>query len=133
MEKNAIVNILKSKNIRVTENRILILTCLSDDTHFHTVKQISKHVGSLNTKSIYNNIKILVSKGLIDTYSFDGISKYAINDHYKDEHNVVHIIDKEQNASHITIDKKIISSIKKEVIKNGYDPSSVKIFVNIKK
>ena len=133
MENKTIEDILKNSNIRVTKNRIAILSCLADEVHFHTVKEISKHVKDLNVKSIYNNIKILISEGLVDTYSFNGISKYAINDNFKDNHNAIHLVDNNSNVSHINISEKIINDIKNKVKKEGYNPSSVKIFVNIKK
>ena len=124
--------LLLDKNIKVTKNRIAILDCLADDTHFHTVKEIIEHVGGLNSKSVYNNIKILIEAGLVDTYSFGGISKYALNDHFKDLHDVAHIVNA-GNVKHININPKTIKSIKKQVKAEGYEPNSVNIFINIKK
>jgi len=72
-----ITNILKERKLSITDNRIKIIECLNDvDHHFHAISDISAHTG-LNTKSIYNNIKILISHGLVDSISIGGVVKYA--------------------------------------------------------
>lgn len=133
MEKNKLENILKEYNIRKTDNRIAILNCLADEKHFHTVAEIVEHLKTINTKSVYNNIKVLINAGIVDTYSFGGISKYAINDHFKDKHNVAHIVNEAGDVSHVNIPSDIVKKIKNEAVKAGLEPSSVNIFINIKK
>lgn len=133
MEKNKLENILKEYNIRKTDNRLAILNCLADETHFHTVGEIVDHLKTINIKSVYNNIKVLINAGIVDTYSFGGISKYAINDHFKDNHNSAHIVNDNGDVSHINISPDIIKKIKSEASKAGVEASSVNIFINIKK
>jgi len=72
-----ITKILKDRDISVTKNRIEIIKCLNDGhVHFHVISEISKHT-NLNTKSIYNNIKVLIANGLVDSMSIGGVVKYA--------------------------------------------------------
>ncbi len=133
MDRNKIVKILKEKNIKVTNNRVQVLNCLADETHFHTVAEIIDHVKELNTKSVYNTIKLLINSGIVDTYSFGGVSKYAINDNYKNDHSVIHAVNEKLDVTHIDISEKVFSLIKKEVKKNGFEVKNINIFVNIKK
>ena len=83
MEKKDIIKILKDNNIRITENRLAIFSCLADDNNFHTVAEIQNHVNDLNTKSVYNNLKALIKEGIDKTYCFNGNSKYTVADKYK--------------------------------------------------
>ena len=126
-----IKEILKSKNIGITKNRIAIFNCLNDDHHFHSIKDIIKHT-KMNTKSIYNNIKTLSEVGIIDSYSSGGIVKYALNDVFIGNGQSVHITSKTGDIDHVDVDQKVFALIEKEVKKAGYEVNSVNIFVNVK-
>ncbi|WKX02205.1 hypothetical protein [Candidatus Mycoplasma mahonii] len=126
-----IKKILKHYNVNITENRISILNCLNDDFHFHSITDIKNH-SQLNTKSIYNNIKVLSDAGLIDSYSSGGIVKYALTDSIIGHKNDIHIVEPGNKISHININEKIFQAIKKEVTETGKTVASVKIFVNVK-
>lgn len=131
MEKNKIIELLKKKEIRITENRISIISCLSDNNNFHTVSEIKKHItNNLNTKSIYNNLKTLLESGIVKTYSFRGIPKFTVADEYKDVHNSIHIVSKD-NVKHLNVDQSIFNNIEEKVKKEGYNPKSINIFIDI--
>lgn len=134
MKKKKIIDILKNNDIRITDNRVAILHCLADEKqkHFHSVSEIIEHVGNVNSKSVYNNIKVLVSKGIVDAYSFGGVSKYAMNDHFKGDHDVIHMVDNNDNVSHLAVGSETFQAIKDKVVENGFESASVNIFVNIK-
>ncbi|MCK5807090.1 MAG: transcriptional repressor [Mycoplasmataceae bacterium] len=133
MNENRFKEILKESGIKVTTNRIAILSCLDDKEHFHSVADIEEHLDDMNTKSIYNNIKIFISKGIVDSYSFGSVTKYAINDHFHNRHNRMHVFDQNNNAIHVQISPKIYSDIKKEIKKAGLDPTSVSIMARVEK
>ncbi|NQZ66243.1 MAG: transcriptional repressor [Mycoplasmatales bacterium] len=133
MEREEIIKILKEKKVKITNNRIAVLNCLADETHFHTVSQIVEHLRDINIKSVYNAVKKLTSEGIVDTYSFEGVSKYAINDNYKNEHNVIHVVNEKLDVTHIDVAPRIFKAIEREIKKNGYQTKNINIFVNIKK
>ena len=118
MKEKEIIQLLKEKRVSVTKNRIRIVKCLTDDKlHFHSIADIIDHVGELNVKSIYNNIKILTDAGIVDCYCFNGVSKYALNDNIT-EHSEIHIIsDNSNDADHLSIDPKIFRQLKRAVEK----------------
>ena len=126
-----IKEILKSKNIGITKNRINIFQCLNDEHHFHSIKDIITHTG-MNTKSVYNNIKTLSDVGIIDSYSSGGIVKYALNDSFIGKGHSIHITNKENDIDHIDVNEKIFKDIEKEIKKAGYEVNSLNIFVNVK-
>lgn len=129
MKNIDVVELLKSKDMSITQNRIDIVNCLMDDTHFHTIHEIVDHVGSLNVKSVYNNIKALMEAGIVDSYSFGGISKYALNDNLN-SYEEIHLVSS-SDVSHLKIDKKIFNSIEKSVEANGKKVKGIKIFVEV--
>lgn len=126
--------ILADKRLPITSNRIRILECLmQDDLHFHTISEIAEHLKNVNVKSIYNNIKLLIEAGIVDSYSFGGISKYAINDNLGEKaQKEIHLVDKANDIKHISVENKVFEDIKNEVTKQGHEVVSIKIFVNVK-
>ena len=133
MNENRFKEILKESEIKVTKNRVSILSCLDDNEHFHSVSDIEKHLDNMNTKSIYNNIKIFISKGIVDSYSFGSITKYTINDHFNKRHDRMHVFDEYNNSRHVKISPKIYEAIKKEIKKAGLNPTSVSIMARVEK
>lgn len=129
MNDKAIEKLLRGKNVSVTENRIRIVKCLMDSHHFHTIHEISEHSKGINTKSIYNNIKVLIDAGIVDSYSFAGISKFALNDDLFSE-DEIHIVNKE-DVSHLKIDKQIFKDIKNSATSKGFKVKNIKIFVEV--
>ena len=87
----------------------------------------------MNNKSIYNNIKIFISKGIVDSYSFGSITKYIINDYFHQRYDRMHVFDQNNNAIHVKISPKIYNDIKKEIKKAGLNPVSVSIMARVKK
>ncbi len=129
MNINEIKKLLKSKDLSVTDNRIKIIQCLSDGHHFHAISEIIKHVG-LNTKSVYNNIKVLIDKGLVDSFAFGGVSKYALNDLIRHGEYEIHVVNKEE-IKHLEVDKKVFEEIKDKVEASGQKIHSIRILVNV--
>lgn len=128
-----IIKLLKEKGLSTTENRIKIIACLDDQhEHFHTISDISKHIGDINTKSIYNNIKQLIDAGIVDSYSFGGVSKYALNENLIEGVHEIHLVHPSKQIKHLEINPKILKDIENEIRKNGNEPVSIKIFVNVK-
>ena len=132
IDRNKIIQILKDRNLSITENRIRIIKCLNDENdHFHAIRDISNHT-NLNTKSIYNNIKIMISKGLINSVSTGGVVQYAFNENIINEIPEIHITDGKGNISHLEVPKKIFENIEKKVMENGKKVVAITINVNVK-
>lgn len=130
MTSKQIEQLLRDNGVSVTANRIKIVDCLTDDSHhFHTIHEISEHTKSLNTKSIYNNIKVLIDAGIVDSYSFSGVSKFALNDNLT-SNGEIHIINND-DVSHLKISNEIFTDIKNSVRAEGYKVKKVKIFVEV--
>lgn len=129
-----IKELLKSKGLSVTDNRIKIIDCLmpSHGEHFHSISDISLHLGDINTKSIYNNIKQLIDVGIVDSYSFGGVSKYALNENATHGVNEIHLVHGEKEIHHLEVSKEIFKMIDKEIKKSGHQTTSIKIFVKVK-
>ncbi len=126
-----IKKILQDRQVGITQNRIAIFKCLNDSHHFHSIKEISTHT-KMNTKSIYNNIKVLSDVGIIDSYSSGGVVKYALNDLILGGSFAVHTVDSNGDIGHVEVGPKVFKSIEKEVKKNGHDINGINVFVNIK-
>ena len=133
MNENRFKEILRETGIKVTNNRMAILGCLDDEEHFHSVIDIERHLSDMNTKSIYNSIKIFIAKGIVDSYSFGSVTKYAINDHFHKRHDRMHVFDEKNNVIHVKISPKIYEDIKKEIKKSGLIPTSVSIMARVEK
>ena len=132
MLKKKIEKILKDNHLSITTNRIKIISCLEDGLSFHTVKNIADHT-KLNIKSIYNNIKALEKSGIVDSFSFNGISKFAIcNKFYNQENPVIHIVN-DKKISHLNINKNILKTISNELTNKGYKPLTIRIFAEVEK
>ncbi|MBX4210121.1 MAG: transcriptional repressor [Mollicutes bacterium PWAP] len=123
--------ILKKANLKMTKNRLTILDCLmGEKNHFHSISEILEHKSHLNSKSVYNTVKVLVKNNVLDSYVIKGMPKYAINDHLEN-HLKIHTIDTNSNISHVSISPAIFNKIKKELINKGIKPNEIKIFVEI--
>lgn len=133
MKREDIRKLLKGKKLWVTDNRMKIIDCLTDNYHFHSITEILKHTKRLNTKSVYNSIKTLMEAGVVESYSFDGISKYAINDELIGLKNNIHLIINNKEVEHLSIDGKIFEQIHHELEKISKKAKSIKIFVHIDK
>lgn len=130
MNRDQIIELLKKNELSVTENRIKIVECLNHKTHFHTINDIIDHNKDINFKSVYNNIKSLIDAGIVDTYSFGGVSKYALNDDLNSD-SEIHIVNKNDDVTHIKVKNKVFDEIKKEVTSSGMKVKSIKIFVEV--
>lgn len=125
-------NHIKRHNISVTDNRRKILLCLIDGMHFHSINDIIEHNKGMNIKSIYNTISIFLQKGVVDSYTFSGITKYAMPDSFFDHgHNSIHLVNKNDHVEHLDIDENIFKEIKKTARSKGKLVKSIKIFVHI--
>ncbi len=131
MKREDIKKLLKSKKLWVTDNRVKIIDCLTDNYHFHSITEILKHTKRLNTKSVYNSIKTLMDAGIVESYSFDGISKYAINDELVGLKNNIHLVINNKDVEHLLIDGQIFNQINFELDKIEKKAKSIKIFVHI--
>ena len=114
-----------------------MIDCLiNDETHFHSVNQFQEHIDNMNTKSIYNNLKVLINAGLIDAYSFNGTQKYALKDGLikTNDHNYksAHVISGDDVVKHIKIGDEIYGNIKKTAEKQGLKVKNIKIFIEEK-
>ena len=130
LKREKLKNILLDKKISITENRLDILEILNDNHHFHSIQEIVNHLSHLNTKTIYNNIKALLEVGILDSYSFEGLTKYNISDTLTGRKNVAHIIKEVDNVEHINLDEQIFNDIKKICKKNNIDCKKIKIFIH---
>lgn len=131
MQEKEIRELLRQRNISITENRIKIMQCLTHDgAHFHSINELIAHMGKLNVKSIYNNIKVLSESGIVDSYSFNGVSKYAVNDNlYSDEE--IHIISSSNDVNHIKVNPIVFKEIKKSIARENKRLKGIKIFVEV--
>lgn len=131
MQEKEIVELLKQRNISITQNRIKIMQCLTHDgAHFHSINDLIAHMGKLNVKSLYNNIKVLSEAGIVDSYSFNGVSKYAVNDNLYSEEEI-HIISSSNKVNHIKVNPIVFEEIKKSVSKDHKKLKGIKIFVEV--
>ena len=137
MNEKEIIEILKEYKISITKNRIKMIACLLDDiSHFHSINEFTEHIESMNVKSIYNNLKVLTEAGLIDTYSFAGVQKYAIRDEAIKKYpntGVAHIINGNDVVKHLELKNKIFKEIRKATEAKGFDVENIKIFIEAKK
>lgn len=130
-------NFLKEKNIKITNNRLLILNCLNDDKHFHTLNMIREHIRNnfkkeINIKTLYNNIKILYAIGIIESFVYNHEVLYALVDNLSNDIQHLHIIDyKNKKINHLHLSKKVNNMIKNELKEKGiddYNHMSITIF-----
>ena len=130
MNKNEIIELLSLKEITVTKTRISILEVLSSTEAFLTISQIVDKVKDLNKKSVYNNIKLMITKGLVDSFSFGGVPKYSLNDNLEGN-NEIHLVSG-QEIDHLDIDVKIFNDIRDSIKKEtGKRVKAIKIFVDV--
>ncbi|ELL44812.1 Fur family transcriptional regulator [Spiroplasma melliferum] len=72
---DGIVQLLKSKNYRITEIRLAIIKILSEKQHLtltEIVTLLEKEFKNVNLMSVYNTIDLLISEHIVFTNSFDG-------------------------------------------------------------
>lgn len=118
------------KNFRLTKIRLSILECLSDGHHSHSIKNIIDHLESKNIKvnvsSVYNTIKFLISKGIIE-----------INNNFDTKEQTYEIINKDNLHAHLynvetnqTIEIPLPKSVKVSI--ENFLNSKNLVFENIK-
>ena len=130
MNKNEIKELLTSNEMTVTKTRISILEVLSNTEAFLTISQIVDKVEDLNKKSVYNNIKLMITNGLVDSFSFGGVPKYSLNDNLEGS-NEIHLVSG-QDIDHLDIDVQIFNDIKDSIKKEtGKKVKAIKIFVDV--
>ncbi|MFX4057044.1 MAG: Fur family transcriptional regulator [Spiroplasma sp. hy2] len=72
---DGIVQLLKSKNYRITEIRLAIIKILSEKQHLtltEIVTLLEQEFKNVNLMSVYNTIDLLISELIVFTNSFDG-------------------------------------------------------------
>lgn len=72
---DGIVQLLKSKNYRITEIRLAIIKILSEKQHLtltEIVILLEQEFKNVNLMSVYNTIDLLISEHIVFTNSFDG-------------------------------------------------------------
>ncbi|WP_342256429.1 Fur family transcriptional regulator [Spiroplasma endosymbiont of Poecilobothrus nobilitatus] len=72
---DGIVQLLKSKNYRITEIRLAIIKILSEKKHLtltEIVTLLEQEFKNVNLMSVYNTIDLLISEHIVFTNSFDG-------------------------------------------------------------
>ncbi|AXF96938.1 Fur family transcriptional regulator [Spiroplasma phoeniceum P40] len=72
---DGIVQLLKSKNYRITEIRLAIIKILSEKQHLtltEIVTLLEQEFKNVNLMSVYNTIDLLISEHIVFTNSFDG-------------------------------------------------------------
>lgn len=80
------IKFLKEQNIRITPQRQAIIEYLIDTDNHPTVdeiyKAIEKRYGHMSLATVYNNLNVLVSAGLVEEMKFNGVtSRYDYNHH----------------------------------------------------
>lgn len=131
MTQTEIQELLTSKGMAVTKNRLNIIQALADNDNFYTITEIVEKVKDINKKSVYNNIKLMITNGIVDSFSFGGVPKYSLNDNL-DGRNEIHLVSG-QDIDHLDIDESIFNLIEKAVEKEtGKEVKTIKIFVDIK-
>ncbi|MDQ0269623.1 Fur family transcriptional regulator [Cytobacillus purgationiresistens] len=87
MEEEQIKNLilfLKGKGLRITPQRMQILTAVFLFEGHPTVEDIQKEIPIISLATIYNNLKLFVELGIIDELPYgNGISRYEF---YKTNH-----------------------------------------------
>lgn len=132
MKQQEIKKLLTDENIGITSNRIQLLELLAGKEEFMTIARIAE-LTKINKKSIYNNIKLLIEKGIVDAITFGGVSKYSLNDNLHGGYEI-HIIEKGE-IKHLEIDKKIFDDITAELRSSNHSDKTIraiKIFVDVK-
>lgn len=131
MKQDDIKKLLRGSELWITHNRMKIIECLTDHYHFHSIAEILKHTKGLNTKSVYNSITTLMEAGIIESYSFNGVSKYAISDEYIGLKNNIHLVINNEFVEHLEVSEEVFTKIRESV--QGIDKKikSIKIFVHI--
>lgn len=72
---DGIVQLLKSKNYRITKIRLAIIKILSEKQHLtltEIVTLLEQEFKNVNLMSVYNTIDLLISEHIVFTNSFDG-------------------------------------------------------------
>lgn len=72
---DGILQLLKSKNYRITEIRLAIIKILSEKQHLtltEIVTLLEQEFKNVNLMSVYNTIDLLISEHIVFTNSFDG-------------------------------------------------------------
>lgn len=131
-----IINKLGKGN-RVTNTRLDIIECLSDGHHQHTANDIVMHLKkkhtTLNVGTVYNNLKALLSQGIIDVYP----NYQSQNQRYEliDKNNFhIHIRDyKNDIEEYQNVPSELVELITKLINEKGYDIHNLKIEVLVKK
>lgn len=134
-QQETFVNQLGKGN-RVTNTRLDIIECLSDGFHQHTASDIVNHLkkknSNLNIGTVYNNLKVLLSQGIIDACP----NYQSQNQRYElvDTTNFhIHIRDfKSNKEEYENVPDGIVDQIKNLLSKKGYDIHNLKIEVLVK-
>ncbi|MDQ0184565.1 Fur family transcriptional regulator [Cytobacillus sp. FSL R5-0569] len=81
----SLIPLLKEKNLRVTPQRIQILTTLIDMNGHPTAEDIQKRIPIISLATIYNNLKLFVELGIINELPYgNGLSRFEFSqsNHY---------------------------------------------------
>ncbi len=128
---DVIVQLLKSKNYRITEIRLAIIKILSEKQHLmlnEIVTLLEQEFKNVNLMSVYNTIDLLISEHIVFTNSFDGKQIWYDLAENPSFHMICDIC---KNVAHIK-DTNILHEIKldnlKDVITNiNWEPVHFKI------
>lgn len=124
-------NYIKKFELPITKNRRRVLLCLVDGVHFHSINDIIEHNKDMNVKSVYNAISDFLKKGAIDSYSFSGITKYAMPDSFFGNSDYsVHLVNQNDQVEHLEIESAIFEKIKSNAEEKGKKVTNIKIFVH---
>ncbi len=134
LSHDGIVQLLKSKNYRITEIRLAIIKILTEKQHLtltEIVELLDKGFKNVNLMSVYNTIDLLINEHIVFTNSFDGKQIWYDLADNPSFHMVCDIC---KNVVHIK-DNNILQEIKlsnlKEVMTNiNWEPVHFKIEVH---
>lgn len=81
----ALIPMLKEKGLRITPQRVQILTAMLDSAGHPTAEEIQSKIPIISLATIYNNLKLFVSLGIVDELPYgNGVSRYELHkaNHY---------------------------------------------------
>lgn len=83
MEDERITNLipfLKEKGLRITPQRIQILTVMMDFNGHPTAEDIQSKIPIISLATIYNNLKLFVKLGIVEELPYgNGLSRYELH------------------------------------------------------
>lgn len=119
-----LANLLRSKGLKVTPQRIAILKILSKGGHYNgeqIYEELKKTEPSISLSTVYNTLNSLTEAGILNSFEVNGITWYEFK---HDLHINVYCIDTNEIVDVSNID---LSYIYNEMEKRGYNVKNLNI------